>query len=149
MPGTVTVGCRLPCGIVMYLERLEDFEEQMPTGGVRITKRWVKRTDKPEIRLNGAAHPSQAQRLRGDRAHEIRGGAGLTFNVDADYFAEWASKHPDLTAGDHPLVFAQTKAAEAAAQARDIQAAKTGLEPINPDRLPDEFKGKINTALRT
>jgi hypothetical protein len=141
MPGTLTVGCRHPHGIVMRLYRKEDYDEPVMGGGFRTVKRAVPMSDRGEVKLNGSA------RVVGkDQPHDIRSGAGLTYGVDADFFAEWSKQFPDFTTGKTPLVFAQTKAPEANAQARDLQPVKTGFEPVNPNLLPEEFRGKIQTA---
>lgn len=93
------------------------------------------------VKLNGAA------RFVGrDMPHEIRHGAGLTFGVDADFFAKWMADNKESEIVKNGLVFAQTKANEIEAQARDHRKQATGLEPLDPRNLPAEFKGKIETA---
>jgi hypothetical protein len=99
------------------------------------------RLDDRRVKLNGFA------RWKGrDMAHEIRMGAGLTHGVDADFFAEWMRQNADSEVVKKGLVFAQAKPNEMEAQLRDHRTLKSGMEPIDPENLPSEFKGKIAKA---
>ena len=139
MPGTLTVGCRHPNGIIMRLYAMVDVDQQVMGGGVRSVKEARALIDKGEVKLNGCA------RFVGkDMPHDIRGGAGLTYGVDADFYAEWARQNPDLVR--NKVVFAHAKPNETTAEAKDVRPVKTGFEPIQPNALPDEFKGKVQTA---
>lgn len=145
MPGTCTVGCRLPNGLILRLYTMVEHDEPLIGGNGHKT---VKRAQplfqdgKPkEIKLNGSA------RFVGkEMPHDIRNGAGLTFGVDADFFAKWMADNKDSEIVKNGLVFAQTKAGEIEAQAKDHRQQVTGLEPLDPRNMPAEFKGKIETA---
>ena len=147
MPGTVTVACKLPTGLVMQLYQMQDVDEPLMAGGYRTVKRAFPET-KPgfsqSVKLNGSA-----RRVGRDSPHEIRNGVGLTFGVDADFFNEWMKRNADADFVRKGLIFAQTKTTEVDAQARDQQSLKTGMEPIDPKNLPAEFKNKIETAPKT
>ena len=144
MPGTTTVACKVPTGMVLSLYRMEDHDEPLLHGGYRTVKRAVLDT-KPNIparvKLNGCA-----RRIGGETPHEVAHGAGLTFGVDADFFTAWLKQNAETEIVQKGLVFAQVKAGDIQAQAKDHRALKSGLEPIDPKNLPPEFKGKIETA---
>lgn len=139
MATKITVGCRYPAGITMRLDQMVDVDRPVMAGGVKTVKEARPWPEKGSVKLNGCA------RFVGkDAPHDIRSGAGLTYGVDSDFFAEWARQNPELI--KNKVVFAQVKADEAGAEAKDIKAAKTGLEPLDPKNMPDEFRGKIETA---
>lgn len=136
MPGTVTVGCKIPNGLVLRVFRMEDHDEPMFGGGTKTVKRAV--AEPATVRLNGWA------RYKGqDLPYEVRHGAGLTYGVDADLFAKWLEQNKDSDLVRNGLVFAQApKPGEVQAQAKDHRSLKSGLEPIDPGNLPAEFTGK-------
>lgn len=139
MPGTLTVGCKLPNGLKLQLYRTEEWQEPVMGGGHRKAIRAVPESD--AVSLNGCA-----RYVGKDAPHPIQNGAGLTFGVDADLFAEWMRRNKDTEIVRNGFVFAQTKAADAAAQAKDHASLRTGLEPLDPENLPAEFRGKVKTA---
>lgn len=139
MPGTVTVACKIPCGFVMQLYKMEEWDEPVMGGGKRPTKR-ARQTGEP-VTLHG---PAKA--IGKDVPWEIRFGVGLTHGVDADFFAQWldANKDSDMVKGGH--IFACAKSGDVAQEAKNRVSDKTGLEPLDRNNLPDEFKPLIKTA---
>lgn len=135
MPGTVSVGCKLPHGIIMQLFRMDTHDEPQFGGGTKQVQRAV-RLDDRRIKLNGFA------RWKGrDMPHDIRMGAGITHGVDADFFAEWLKQNKDLEAVKKGLIFAQAKGGEMESQLKDHVSLKSGMEPGDPGNLPKEFSG--------
>lgn len=139
MPGMVTVGCRLPCGLQMQLYTMEDYQEPVMGGGWKTVKRALP-LGKP-VKLHGAA-----KAIGKDVPWDIRSGAGLTHGVDADFFAKWMddNKGSDVVKGGH--IFAHAKTGEVIAEAKDKISEKTGLEPLDRNNLPAEFRPVIKTA---
>ncbi len=139
MPDTVSVGCKIPNGLMLQLYRVETYDEQLMAGGTRKAKRAI-----PEglpVKLNGCA-----RRVGKDMPHQILMGAGITHGVDADFFNEWVRRNADSDVVKKGLVFSQTKPGEIEAQVKDHRTLKSGMEPIDPRNLPAEFKHKIETA---
>ena len=137
---TVTVGCRIPNGLVLRLFDMEDHDEQLMGGGVKTVRRAVPSARLP-VKLNGPA------RFQGkDAEYQILHGVGLTHNVDAEFFAESQRKNRRASYADPKMLFAQAKSAEAEAEAKDKRSLMSGLERFNPDKPPAEFLGKIKTA---
>jgi hypothetical protein len=114
---------------------MEEHDEPMFGGGTKKVQRAVLASG--TVKLNGCA------RFKGrDMPHDIRHGVGLTYGVDADFFAEWLKQNKD--SDFVKFVFAQSpKPGEIEAQAKDYRSLKTGLEPIDMNNLPQEFKGKV------
>lgn len=139
MPGVVSVGCKLPGGLQIQLFNMEKRTELVMGGGVREVD--IATPASARVKLNGFA-----RYLGADSEHAIISGTGITHGVDADFFAEWLKRNKDMDVVKKGLVFAQAKAGEVEAQARDHKSLKSGLEAIDPGNLPLEFKGKIQTA---
>jgi hypothetical protein len=115
MPGTVTVACKIPTGLVLQIFTMEDHDEPLFGGGVKTVKRAVK-TSHPPVKINGPARYAGL-----DLPHDIKGGCGLTYGVDADFFAEWLRLNRDEPYVKYGLVFAQPtgKPGEIDAQIKD------------------------------
>jgi hypothetical protein len=141
MAGTLTVACKLPAGLILQVWNMEDHDEPVFGGGVKVVKRAVKHG--PAIKINGSA-----RRMGADAPHEIRGGVGLTYGVDEDLWKRWLEQNKDEPYVKNGLVFAQPtgKPGEIGAQIRDHRTLKSGMEPLDPNNLPPEFRGKIATA---
>jgi hypothetical protein len=138
---TLTVACKIPTGLILQVYASEDFQEPVMGGGHKTSKRaYVDPRFKP-VKLNG---PARA--IGKDVSHEIRNGVGLTHGVDADLFAAWLAQNKDADYVVKGLVFANLKPSEVDAQAKDHISLKSGMERIDPNNLPDEFKRKIKTA---
>jgi hypothetical protein len=105
---TVSVGCKLPNGLVINFETFND-----------VSKTWIKTG---EVELKGANSSS------------IVGGYGITDNVDAEAFAEWLKIHKDDETVKLGLIFAQPTPAGAEAAAKERADTKSGFEPIDPDK---------------
>jgi|SRR5215469_4851652 len=139
MPGTVTVACKLPNGL-----EIRTFVEEIRLvnvigGGTRDVKMF--RPSGWSHKLNGPA-----RKIGQDVGYPIVHGFGLTHGVDADRYAEWLEQHKDTDLVKNGLIFANVKPTEVVAQANDHKSIKTGLEPVDPHNLPDEFKRKIEPA---
>lgn len=139
MPGVVTVGCKLPAGMHLTLWKMEKGSEAVMGGGVREIERAV---PAGRITIRGSARKVNEMAS----LSEIAFGYGITPNVDADSWNEWVKHNKSGDAFTKGFVFAHAKQADVVAQARDGEKLRSGLEPIDPTNLPDEFKRKIKTA---
>lgn len=140
MAGTVTVGCKLPCGYVIEVFKFEAFQEPVMGGGTRTVQRAIKIPGR-SVTLNGFA-----RQLNKPVTHDIRFGVGLTHGVDADLFAQWLEQHKDDDLVKGGFIFANLKSSEVDAQAKDRLSLLSGLEAADPNNLPKEFKGKVATT---
>jgi hypothetical protein len=142
MPGTVTVACKIPTGLILQTYIMEDHDEPLFGGGNKTIKRAV-RSPHPPVKINGPARYAGL-----DLPHDIKGGCGLTYNVDADFFAEWLRQNRDEPYVKNGLIFAQPsgKSGEIDGQIRDHRKQMSGMEPMDPRNLPQEFKGRIEKA---
>ncbi|MGO3517881.1 hypothetical protein [Acetobacter cibinongensis] len=69
--------------------------------------------------------------LAGSNSASVLGGYGLT-PVPADFWAAWSGLYAAYPPFRQGLIFAQTTAEKAAAQAQEQASLRTGLEAINP-----------------
>jgi hypothetical protein len=148
MPGTVTVACKLPNGILMRVYAMEEYQEPVMGGGWKAVKRAVQTGS--EVLING-----MAVAFGKAPPHDLRSGFALTYGVDADLFSEWLKQNKDndivkgnKASNNQPYIFAFSKTPDAEAKAKELATLRSGLEPIDPKNMPSEFKGKIETAPR-
>jgi hypothetical protein len=138
MPGTVTVGCRLPAGLHLSVFVMQSSVEPVMGGGTR---------DISRASLAGRVTVRGSARRPGDTSFgEIVSGFGITRDVDADIWDLWLDQNKDSAVVQNGLIFAYAKSNDAVAAAKSNAMARTGLEGIDPGNLPDEFKRKITTA---
>jgi hypothetical protein len=140
MPGTMTVACKIPNGLMLRVFVPETYDVPVMGGGMKTVTR--SRPTDWSCKLNGPA-----RKLGQDVAHQIIHGAGLTHGVDADLFALWLEQNKTSDYVVKGLVFGQVKPNDTIQQANEHRHEKTGLEAVDPKNLPDEFKRKIETAV--
>ena len=133
MPGTVTVASKLPWPITIQREQRIETTEASPAGGRPVTK-WI--PTGPSFVARGVAHPF---------GHQPPGllnfGFALTPNIDADVWAAWVEKHKESDFITNRLVFAFAKEADVHNEIRKLESVRSGLEPIDPQRLDRVFRG--------
>lgn len=144
----VTVACKVPCGLEIYLNRKESYDEETMQGS-RQRVRYVP-TGKAVI-IRGPAQPN-GQAPRGYVRPTVSSGYALTPGVDAEWFEKWMDQNklnPLVTEG---MIFAHGSRSGIQGWARENDARLSGLEPINPDgdiRMPKSLAaavGKVETA---
>ncbi|KAA0117874.1 hypothetical protein CIW48_27115 [Methylobacterium sp. P1-11] len=136
MPGTVTVACKLPHGLVLQEQRMTKRTEPVMGGGYREFEQ-AERFGK-KIMLAGSARPVNPE---GEvEFAPMVGGYGLTPNVDKDFFERWLAQNAELDAVKNGFIFAAERDDTVKGRAREGKAGPCGLEPINPRNLPAEFQ---------
>lgn len=129
MANTVTVACKLPNGLILRVFQMVEHTEPVMGGGNKKVK--VARQEGKSVTIRGCAVPFGAT-----PSAPIIGGYALTSNVDADFFALWMKQNADSELVQNKLIFAHEKPDFAAGQANEQQEIRSGLEPIDPNRLP-------------
>jgi hypothetical protein len=133
MGDTVTVGCKLPNGLLLRVFKMVEGTEPVLGGGTRKTKTAVQAGE--TVKINGFALP-RGPDFDPDRAHLVVGGCGLTHGVDADFFHEWMGQNKDSDIVKNGLIFAHASSESARAEATEKKAEVSGLEPLRQDRDP-------------
>lgn len=126
---TVTVGCKLPHGLVLRTYRMEKTQEAVFGGGTRESTIAVATGEQHTI-TGVARAPGQ------DLPQQVVGGFALTHGVPADFMELWLKQNADLPAVRNGLVFCHSQAASATSMAREGKALTSGLEPIDPKKPP-------------
>jgi hypothetical protein len=126
---TVTVACKLPHGLLMKVYDWVQVDQLVFGGGIKQVREARPRDQ--TYRLNGN---SVAQ----NRAPgcEIVGGFALTHGIPKDFWDRWIDQHKDWDAVKNHLIFAHEPADSARAESREKKGLKSGLERLNPKKLP-------------
>lgn len=133
---TVTVACKLPHGFKMRLFRAEDVDREMFGGGYRTFKEYRTIPDSPSYTLNGFARD-----IKVSPEHTIVAGFGLTHGIPKDFYEEWMRQNKDARFVKEGLIFAYASEAKTIAESREKASLRCGMEPLDPDNLPAQFKG--------
>lgn len=136
MSETLVVACKLPHGLRLRIQQQVDVQVPSLGSGTTTVKQWVARPE--EVVLKGVAH--EFGQIPG---HMTDGGYALTFGVNRDFFEAWMAQNKDTAIVKEGLVFAQETRESAVDQSVDQAEVRTGLEPLDPNKLP--IKG-IETA---
>lgn len=135
---TITVASKMPNGLVLRLFRMEEFAEPVMGGGQRQSQRAIQTGD--EYTLNGTAF-SIERALRGDLPrHQIAGGFALTPGIPRDFWEQWLKQNEKSDMVRNGLIFAQASEQRARDAALEKEGLRSGLEPLDPDRLPADVR---------
>jgi hypothetical protein len=139
---TVTVGCKLPNGLVLRLYRSEEVTVPVSGGGIAKEKR--ARQVGGDVQLNGFASVfGEAPKAL------VIGGYAMTPNVDSAFFEEWLKQNKGSDLIENKLVFAHKTEASAKDQAKDQAKVHSGLEPLSPNvdkRIPRSSKKNLTSV---
>lgn len=130
----VTVGCKVPNGMLLRLFQMGTRQEPVMGGGLREFKQAEVIPGAPTVRVNGPAVPYGAM-----PNYTIAGGCGFTNNVDRDFWVKWLEQNKDHDAVLNGMIFAEDNEADAKAKALELKGELSGLHPIIPDsdkRIP-------------
>jgi hypothetical protein len=138
MPGTVTVYCKIPNGIILRGFVMKEQQELMQGGATRTIIRAVNKGKSYRI-----AGPKRLD--RGNHMFPIASGFAVTQNVDAEIWENWLSANMDSDYVKNGLIFAQAKPSDGVAEAREKETQRSGLEPIDPHSDPRTPKKRSQT----
>lgn len=122
MAETVTVACKIATGV--HLDLFKDSGMKTPQGEI-VWAHVDRRT------LRGGAFPVGVQ-----LPNPPVGGYGLT-TVDKDFWNRWLAENKDNPLLKNGMVFATGNQADTEKEARSREKLISGMEPIDPNRLPE------------
>lgn len=139
--GTVTIGCKLPHGLILQLNRMVEYHEPVIGGGIRAAKRAEPMGER--VFINGTAHPQNA-----GPAVLIIGGYAMTKGVSAEFWERWTEQHADADVlnKDRPLLVAFERTEMAEGFAKEHETVRSGQERLDPDKLPVTSRLPVQTA---
>ncbi len=146
---TVTVACKLPNGLWLRVFEWEEFDEPMYGGGFKRNKRSI---ETGRYMVRGPAHPQQKA-----PTVALQSGYALTPGIPKEFWDKWLHDNRKTPMVEKGLIFAHENKQRVRDMAKDNKDVKTGLERIDPEKLPkkllmaDEIKesveaGKAQTA---
>lgn len=122
---TVSVGCKLPGGLILQLYRPEKVAEPVMGGGTRDVTRQM--PVGRQVRVYGTAKNPNPEI---DHPCLVVGGYAITNGVDEDFIREWMKQNAALEVVTNGLIFVREDEQEAKAQAKDQEDFRSGLEPL-------------------
>lgn len=134
MPGTVTVACKLPHGLILRVFDRKDVPEPQQGGGTKDVEKWLPRPN--SVQIKGYAEKYDPSLPPAARTSSY----ALTHGVDKEFFEQWLKQNHDHDAVVRGLIFAQDKPESARAKALEMKATRSGLEPIDPAKLPKRIQ---------
>ncbi len=126
---SVTVACKLPAGLKLRVFDMIETQEPVMGGGSRTVK--VARENPKSVTVKGWSHPQNMA----PNAPIVEGFA-LTPNVDKDVWDAWLKDNADSDVVKNGLIFAHEKAGGAEAESKDKKSLRSGLERLDPNKLP-------------
>lgn len=127
---TVTVACKLPNGLQLRIFKMVPSREPVLGGGTR-------EVEKAE-QIGGVVHinGNAVEIGKSPKFPITDGGYALTHNVDAEFFTTWLEQNADHDAVRNGLIFGTPKQDTIEKRSREGEKLRSGLEPIDPDKLP-------------
>jgi hypothetical protein len=118
---SVTVGLKLPQGLILRLFKMEDATGPGYVPGERRAVEYGER-----VRIRGTAH-EEGMRPK----VPIVGGYALTSGVPKDFWDAWLEQNKDSDLIRNKLIFAYSKVDSAKAAAREHKSTRSGLERLD------------------
>jgi hypothetical protein len=127
--GYVVVACKIPNGIVLQNSVMHADSEPVMGGGHRDIKTG---------RKLGAAYTVKGPSVKWGELPKFifAGGYALTPNIPEDFWNEWVRQNPDAEILQKKLIFAFRQMDDVEAECRNNETILSGLEPLDPQRLP-------------
>lgn len=126
----VTIGCKIPSGLILQLYEMVTVSTPVLGGGMREAEQ-ARPLPGETIRLNGCRAPWGEH-----PGHEIKHGAGLTFNVPRAFWDEWVRQNSDSPLLVNGVVQVERDRKSLVDLLKDEKDRRSGLEPIAPDTDP-------------
>ena len=143
----VTVGCKIPNGLVLRNFKMVDADEAMMGSAPRAIKKAEQVGE--YVVINGPRRLPNGD----DPLALANAGYVLTYGVDEAFMTEWMRANKDHPAVEKGLIKVHAKANEVKAIVKDFADQPTGLEPLSPDgdkRVPknrgqkvEKFDGRV------
>lgn len=127
---TVTMGCKVPNGVVLRLFDLVDV--QLSMNGIVLTEKQAQQRE-GEYVLNGFSIDLGKMAGGIPPEHQIIGGFGLTSGIPRDFADEWFAQNAQSALVRNKIVFMERNENEARAHARDYASLQSGLQPVDPN----------------
>lgn len=129
---TVTVACKLPHGLVLRIHKQQDEMEPTAGGGMRKVKVWRPDADSGPITVRGYLEKYDPKNPPTAKGSDF----ALTEGVSKEFWETWLKQNQELDLVKRGLIFADEKRDVVTGLMKDMKDQRSGLEPIDPDKLP-------------
>lgn len=135
MAGVVTVGCKMPTGIILRIHQPYNETELVMGGGTR---------DVTVYRALETTHtvwgPRNAKLRDPVDANDdpilVTLGYALTPGIPADFWDVWVEQNKNSMLFKNKLVFAAARQMDVRSMVKENKDVRSGMEPLNPDNDP-------------
>ena len=134
----VTVGCKLPHGLVLHIDQMVEVQQLTSGNGYRTVQESQQVGE--TITLNGNAVPFGVL-----PEYQIIAGYALTHNVDKDFWEAWLEQNKNSMIVRNKLVYGYDQADAAVSHAREMKETRSGLEPLNVEFRTETVDGRQRT----
>lgn len=128
---TVTVASKFPMDFVLKLYDFVRRYEPVMGGGQREYKIAQIRRGAKEFIVQGNSWPQN----KGPH-QQINCGYAITSGIPRAFWDEWLTQNKEADYVVNGMIFAHAETASTMAEAREKEAEKSGLERLDPDKLP-------------
>jgi len=139
---TVTVASKLPWGLHMQIYDFRTEYEAVMGGGSREFKMARPRHGAKTYTIKGNSY----NKTMGDNGKQIEAGYAVTHGIPKAFWEEWLSQNREADYIVNGMIFAHQEYASVAAEAKEKEAIKSGLERLDPRNLPKIGNRKIETG---
>ena len=135
---TCVCACKIPNGVILRTFKM--LEQTIRVHGMVSTELLARETGKRFVVRGPALAFGQLPNI------QITGGFALTPGVPRDLAQTWLEQNKDSDIVRNSLIFFENDMERATARSKELSSVRSGLEPIDPTKLPREFVKKIETA---
>jgi hypothetical protein len=128
---TVTVASKMPFDFVLKLYDFRERNEPVMGGGARTYKIAEPRRGAKTFVVQGNSFPQN----KGPH-QQLTFGYAITHGIPKAFWDEWVEQHKEADYILNGMLFAHSETASTMAEAREKETEKSGLERLDPSKLP-------------
>lgn len=128
---TVTVASKMPFDFILRIYDFAKRYEPVMGGGTREVKIAERRRGSKEFIVQGNSWPQN----KGPH-QKLEFGFAITSGIPKAFWEEWLEQNKDADYIMNGMLFAFGESASAVAKAREMEKEKSGLERLDPNKLP-------------
>jgi hypothetical protein len=128
---TVSIASKLPMDLTLRVFDFKTQHEPVMGGGVREYKIAEQRRGSQSFIAIGNSFAQN----KGPH-QQISSGYAITHDIPKDFWDEWLEQNKEADYVINGMIFAHVSSSSTIAEAREKEAEKSGLERLDPNRLP-------------
>lgn len=132
---TVTVASKLPMGLILQLHNKGTRMVPVLGGGLHEETFWTKRNGAKTFVVQGCSFPHNK-----GPASQIAGGYAITHGIPKAFWDEWLDQQRESDIVKNGMIFAHSETASTISQANEMENEKSGMERLDPNKLPKGLK---------